>query len=195
MEPNTLQHALRPGDVPELVLAEDLVLRRWQPGDREARYQAIVASFEHLHPWMEWATEPPTEQEDRERFERAMRWPSGSSYNFGIFGGPEPAILGMAAVHDELGPGAVEIGYWCHAAHVGQGVITKSVGALTHLLLGLAHVDRVEIHCDEANKRSAAVARRLDYRLDRMEEDGVNAPAESGRGMIWVKERDSQVGR
>lgn len=189
MEPNAVQSSLRPGDVPERILVDDLVLRRWQPRDRDARYRAIVASFDHLHPWMEWAVEPPTEREHMERFERALRWPSDHSYNFGVFDLPEQTILGMAAVHDNLGQGAVEIGYWCHVDHVGRGVITKSARALTRVLLSLAHINRVEIHCDEANVRSAAVARRLDYRLDRIEADGVNAPAESGQGMIWVKER------
>jgi RimJ/RimL family protein N-acetyltransferase len=189
MEPNTSRPALRPGDVPERILADGLVLRRWRPEDLRARYQAITASFEHLRPWMAWAVEPPTEQGHLERFERAMNWPSDQDYNFGIFDDSEQAVLGMAAVHDCLGPGAVEIGYWCHVDHVGRGVITKSAHALTRVLLGLGHIDRVEIHCDEANVRSAAVARRLDYRLDRMEDDGVNAPAESGRGMVWVKER------
>jgi RimJ/RimL family protein N-acetyltransferase len=165
------------------------VLRRWRPEDLRAKYQAIVASFDHLHPWMAWAVEPPTEQEHSERFEHAMDWPSDQKYNFGIFDESEQVILGMAAIKDNLGPGAAEIGYWCHVDHVGRGVITKSAHALTRVLLGLEHINRVEIHCDEANVRSAAIARRLDYRLDRIEDDGVNAPAESGRGMVWVKER------
>ncbi|MEZ0069312.1 RimJ/RimL family protein N-acetyltransferase [Streptacidiphilus sp. MAP12-20] len=195
MDPNPVQPALRPGDVPERIPADDLVLRRWGRGDREARRQAIVASFDHLHPWMAWAAKPPTEQEDLERFERALRWPSDGSYQFGIFDSAEREILGMAGVEDQLGPGVVEIGYWCHSDHVGRGVITKAVQALTRELLGLPHIHRIEIHCDEANVRSAAVARRLDYRLERVDEDGVNAPAESGRSMVWVKERDSRARR
>jgi hypothetical protein len=37
---------------------------------------------------------------------------------------------------------------------------------------------------------SAGVARRLGFRLDRVEDDAVRAPAETGRAMIWVLERD-----
>jgi RimJ/RimL family protein N-acetyltransferase len=144
---------------------------------------------------MAWAVQPPTEQEDLQRFERALRWPSDGSYQFGIFDSAGREILGAAGIEDRLGPGAVEIGYWCHADHVGQGVISKAVRALTRELLGLPHINRIEIHCDEANMRSAAVARRLDYRLDRIVEDGASAPAESGRGMVWVKERDNRAGR
>ena len=46
----------------------------------------------------------------------------------------------------------------------------------------------MEIHCDEANVRSAAVPRRLGYRLDRIEDDEVTAPAETGRSMVWIKD-------
>ncbi len=183
------ERAVDAGEVPQRVLAEGIVVRRWRKEDERARYQAILASFDHLHPWMGWAAEPPTEREHGERFARALRWPSERSYHYGVFGVCGREVLGAAAVHDTLGPGAVEIGYWCHVDHLGRGVITRSVRALTEELLGLATVDRVEIHCDEANPRSAAVARRLGYRLDRIEEDGVEAPAESGRGMVWVHER------
>ena len=44
----------------------------------------------------------------------------------------------------------------------------------------------MEIHCDEANVRSAAVPRRLGYRLDRIEPDAITSPGELGRMMIWV---------
>jgi len=50
-------------------------------------------------------------------------------------------------------------------------------------------VDRVEIHCDAANAPSAAIARKLGYRLDRIEERQPEAAGESGRLMIWVRRR------
>ncbi|HEY0409661.1 MAG TPA: hypothetical protein VGE42_05280 [Candidatus Dormibacteraeota bacterium] len=37
---------------------------------------------------------------------------------------------------------------------------------------------------------SAGVARRLGFRLDRVDDNAVRAPAETGRAMIWVLERD-----
>jgi RimJ/RimL family protein N-acetyltransferase len=47
-------------------------------------------------------------------------------------------------------------------------------------------VRRVEIHCDEANTASAAIPRKLGYRLDRVIAHEPEAPGESGRRMIWV---------
>jgi RimJ/RimL family protein N-acetyltransferase len=43
------------------------------------------------------------------------------------------------------------------------------VDVLTEVALSLRDVDRIEIHVDEANKASAAIPRRLGYRLDRIE--------------------------
>jgi RimJ/RimL family protein N-acetyltransferase len=66
--------------------------------------------------------------------------------------------------------------------------VTAAARALTAAALAVEGISRVEIHCDEANVRSAAVARRLGYRLDRIVPDHVSAPADLGRSMIWVYE-------
>ena len=68
----------------------------------------------------------------------------------------------------------------------GRGIVSAAARALTTVALAIDGVTRVEIHCDEANERSAAVARRLGYRLDRIEVDHVSAPGDLGRSMIWV---------
>jgi RimJ/RimL family protein N-acetyltransferase len=193
MESKTLPPALSEGVAPpERIETDDLVLRRWTPEDLPARYDAIVASYEHLRPWMNWLSESPTLEQQREWGERqAGSWPTEGSCKYGIFDAAEGTLLGVIGVHDRIGPGALEIGYWCHVAHTGKGVITRAAGELTRILLGLEGIERVEIHCDEANARSAAVPRRLGYRLDRIERDEITAPAESGHGMVWIRERES----
>jgi RimJ/RimL family protein N-acetyltransferase len=66
---------------------------------------------------------------------------------------------------------------WLHPGYLGRGYATRSVGFLTEVALSLRDVDRIEIHADEANTASAAIARRLGYRLDRLEP---KAPRASG---------------
>jgi RimJ/RimL family protein N-acetyltransferase len=61
--------------------------------------------------------------------------------------------------------------------------------------LALSGVARVEIHTDEANAISAAIPRRLGYRLDRVDELPPEAPAHSGRLQIWVTERPCRLER
>jgi RimJ/RimL family protein N-acetyltransferase len=185
------RYALAPGvGPPQRIEVGELLLRRWLPEDLLPRLEAINTSFDEIHPWMDWLPEPAT-LEGQRAFGRETdeSWPSAAGgFNFGIFD-TEGNVLGAIGLHDRLGAGAVEIGYWCHTAHSGRGVITRSAAALTRIALALPGVDRVEIHCDEANVRSAAVARRLGYRLDRIEPRERTAPAESGRGMYWVMRR------
>jgi RimJ/RimL family protein N-acetyltransferase len=65
-------------------------------------------------------------------------------------------------------------------------MMTGAVRALTELGLGLPGIDRIEIHCDAANLRSAAVPQRLHYRLDREETREPAAPGECGREQFWI---------
>jgi RimJ/RimL family protein N-acetyltransferase len=192
-EAETLPLALAPNvGPPERIEVGEIVLRRWTPDDLEARYEALLASYEHLRPWMVWIQEPPTLEGQRAWDEfRGSGWPDETGFNYGIFDAAEGSVLGAIGAHDRVGPGGLEIGYWCHVAHTGKGVMTRAAGALTRILLELDGIDRVEIHCDEANTRSAAVPQRLGYRLDRIQDVGVQAPFEIGRGMVWIKERES----
>lgn len=173
---------------PERIDLGDIVLRRWQPGDLTARFEAITKSYVAIHPWMEWLAEPATLEHQRAFGATvAESWPDADGgCHYGIFDDSD-AVVGAIGLHDDIGPQALAIGYWCHIEYAGRGFITRSASRLTDVALSLPGVERVEIHCDEANLRSAAVARRLGYRLDRVEPRPVRAPAESGRGMVWIK--------
>jgi RimJ/RimL family protein N-acetyltransferase len=174
--------------MPDRVDAGAVVLRRHRLEDAPALVDAIDASFEHLHPWMPWAAEPPS-LADQEAVVAAMagQWDTGEAYVYGIHD-RDGAVLGTVGLHARVGPRALDIGYWLHAGHTGKGVATRAAGALTDAGLALPGVDRIEIHCDVANTASAAIPERLGYRLDRVEDHEREAPAETGRRMIWVKE-------
>jgi RimJ/RimL family protein N-acetyltransferase len=173
---------------PEQVDLGDLVVRRFAPDDLMARFEAVTMSYPALHQWMEWAREPITLEQIRARAEAMeISWPDPEgACGYGIFGACG-ALVGAIGLHDSIGPGALEMGYWCEIQHVGRGIITRSAGALTDIALALPGIERVEIHCDEANLRSQAVPRRLGYRLNRVERRPVRAPADSGLGMVWIK--------
>ncbi|WP_082393175.1 GNAT family N-acetyltransferase [Nocardia arizonensis] len=170
---------------------DELLIRRWRHDDLTAQYEAILASHEHLHPWMPWAAaEPSLERQRAFIADAAANPPDGRGDHFyGIFD-HDGAVLGGIGLHHRSEPGTAEIGYWCHVDHTGRGVITRAVAALTGIALNLPGIRRVEIRCDEANVRSAAVPRRLGYRLDRIETRAPTAPAESGRVMVWQTTRD-----
>jgi RimJ/RimL family protein N-acetyltransferase len=173
---------------PERIPAGELTLRRETVDDAEMLATTVAANLDHLAPWMPWATPAAgTVESQRERLlTGAARWDCGEECGYLLLA-DDGALLGVFGLHRRIGPGAVEIGYWLAAAAVGHGYATTAAAALTAAALELPDVDRVEIHCDEANVRSAAVPRRLGYHLDRIEEAPRTAPATTGRQLVWIK--------
>src|SRR5882724_1211920 len=100
MEPKPLPSAFGPAVAPpERIETGGLVLRRWEPDDLQARYDAIIASYDHLHPWMTWLPEPPTLEQQREWGERQIGpWPTPGTSNYGIFDAADGTLLAILAV-------------------------------------------------------------------------------------------------
>ncbi|MFG2004226.1 GNAT family N-acetyltransferase [Spirillospora sp. NPDC048911] len=164
------------------------LLRRWTPADAPALHTAVLESFELLHPWMSWAAERPEPTDQEELIAAAIRrWEDGEAYLYGVFDPAGEQLRGSMGLHARVGPGAFDIGYWLHAEHIGKGLATRAAGALTETGLALPGIERIEIHCDEANTASAAIPKRLGFHLDRIEDDIPEAPASTGRRMIWIK--------
>jgi len=162
--------------------------------------------LEHLKPWMPWATpEAADPGNQRARIIEAVGlWEAGTDFIYSVLwpgdDGKKAAgcmvadgeLIGTFGLHRRIGPCAIEMGYWIHAAHAGQGRGTAAARALTPVALALPDVARVEIRCDVANAASAAIPRRLGYRLDRIEPREPEAASETGRLMIWVLERPAR---
>lgn len=169
---------------PETVEADRLLLRRATVLDAEAIATAVAESLEHLSRWMPWATpEAATAAAQRSRLSQQTWGPDEYGY---VMVAEADGVVGGCGLHRRIGPTGLEIGYWVHADHTRQGHATAAAAALTRAVLSLPGIERVEIHCDEANIASAAVPRRLGYRLDRIEDRAVESPAQSGRFMVWV---------
>ncbi|MBN1581334.1 MAG: GNAT family N-acetyltransferase [Anaerolineae bacterium] len=172
---------------------ERLVIRCWQPQDAPLLKAAIDASLDHLRPWMPWTKGEPEAIEGKIARLRQFRanFDLDRDYVYGILNADESEVIGGTGLHTRAGEGALEIGYWIHAAHIGRGLATETAAALTRVAMEVNEVDRVEIHCDPANVRSAAIPRKLDYvceatlRHRTRSTDG--APRDT---MIWTLLRD-----
>ncbi|MFJ8042498.1 GNAT family N-acetyltransferase [Kitasatospora sp. NPDC096147] len=179
------------GRPPELIaLPNGVHLRRRSLADSERLNAATVGNLDHLRPWMEWAATAPTLAQTRELAVAGVTaWEDGTDFMYLAGLDEDPgSVVGAFGLHGRIGPGALEIGYWVSASHTGRRIATESAAALTEAALALPGITRVEIRCDEANHLSAAIPRRLGYRLDRTDDFTPTAPAETGRKLIWVKE-------
>lgn len=171
-------------------LGDGTCLRFLTLDDADAVARAVGESLEHLRPWMPWAGEQSADPAFQR--ERIAKLPDaaarGEEWQYGLFAAEAGGFIGSFGMMTRRGPGTIELGYWLHARAVGRGYATAAAGALTDVARAMPGVRRVLIYCDEANAPSAAVARRLGYSLVRTEHRAPEAPAETGRQMVWARE-------
>lgn len=172
--------------LPARIETERLVLRTWTAADAAALGVAITESIEHLRPWMPWIEFEPVVLEDREKLigEWDTKWQAGEDAVYGVF--HDGAVVGGTGLHRRIGPRALEIGYWIHVDHVGQGFATELSAALTDAAFALDGIERVEIHHDKDNVASEGVPRSLGYSFTGDVAAAVAAPSESGVQCVWA---------
>ena len=167
-----------------------LVLRCWSPADAPLLKETIDISLDHLRPWMPWANdEGATDLDSMVEFLREFRAKFDQSQDFlyGIFDCDESRVLGNTGLYKRSGPDMREIGFWIHVDHIGKGLATESTAALTNVAFGVDGVSRVEIRCDPANVRSAAVPAKLGYTHEAtLRREGVAADGSRRDTMVWT---------
>jgi len=198
---------------PERVTAGPLVLRRMEVEDAGIIAAVVGESLDHLRPWMPWATRDAADR--RTQLARITEsdelWESGTDYIYAIFapgdgkdgskpvgdrstGNRDGALVGTIGLHRRAAENVIEIGYWIAVAQTRRGYGTAAARVATSVAAELPGIRQVEIHCDEANVASAAIPRKLGYRLDRTEPHAPEAPGERGRRMIWVWDSGTRDG-
>jgi RimJ/RimL family protein N-acetyltransferase len=186
-----LADARRPAP-PTAIRTERLLLRCWTPSDAASLKNAIDSSLPELQPWVPWAVHEPSLIDALAERLAGMRdrFRSGEDWAYGVFDAGETRVLGGTGLHARGSRDHLEIGYWIRTDATGQGFATESAAALCAAAFECTGVDRVEIHCDARNVRSAAVPRRLGFLLDRT----FRQPAASAGGgerqmQVWTMTR------
>lgn len=176
----------------EILIGTAILLERWSDADVDELVEAVNDTLTDLRLWMPWAQEPVTAEGMAFVVREAhAAWDAGREFAYVIRDpGERSRIVGCCGLHDRIGTGSLEIGYWVRSGHGGRGVATEAAGLLTRSALAIEGVHRVEIHCDEANVRSAAIPPKLGFALDRVERRPPQTPGETERHMIWVTARD-----
>jgi RimJ/RimL family protein N-acetyltransferase len=180
---------------PHIKVDDGYVLRVLGISDAAAVARSVRESLEHLQPWMPWAGEESTQESfQRTRLRGArLKAQKGEEWQYGLFAPGETSVVGSFGLMADKWPATIEIGYWVHVAEIGKGLAKRASRALTNASLALDSFTTVCIRCDEANTRSAAVPRALGFTLVRTETRPPEAPAESGRLMVW--ERTELIGQ
>ena len=183
--------------LPDRVEHDGLLLRRWTVDDAEVMGALVADNLDHLRPYMPWiASEPLTLDERRTMLaEWDAGWAAGNGVMMSI--SDHGVAVGSCGLHRRIGPGALEIGYWVAADHLGRGIARRASTALTGLAFTVDDIDAVEIHHDLSNVHSRRVPEQLGFHLTRR--SGAprepQAPADTGVELIWRMTRDEWLAR
>jgi RimJ/RimL family protein N-acetyltransferase len=169
--------------LPEEIATARLYLRPWRKQDAALLLPVLVANAAHLGPWIPAHVAAPAPLAELEvrlagfgaDFEAALAW------RFGIFSPDQRHVYGEADLFFRSAEGRVplaaadrtEIGYWLRQDVTGRGFATEAAGALMQLAARLPGMKHIEIRCDPRNQPSAAVPRRLGFRLAQAGTTGV----------------------
>ena len=172
-----------------------LEIRLWKETDAEALSLSVARNLEHLRPWMPWiGNEPLTTVERRtliQGWESAAR--RKQEYLFGIFVAKK--VIGSCGLHGRIGPNVWEIGYWVDQDWVGRGVATETARILTDWAFQDEHIERVEIHHNHRNERSARIPSKLGFQMVRIDLESEIPPGGDGSANIWVMTRSEWAKR
>jgi RimJ/RimL family protein N-acetyltransferase len=155
-------------DVPEVVETQRLTLRCPRAGDGVAVNAAVRESLPELRPWMRWAMEiPPVEETEANLRDAAAEFILRRSLRYLIFLKDANTLVGSSGLHHpNWDVPSFEIGYWARTCFAGQGYITEAAIGLTEMAFNTLGARRVQLICNSANVRSAAVARRAGFQLE-----------------------------
>jgi RimJ/RimL family protein N-acetyltransferase len=155
-------------DFPARLDTERLTLRAPAAGDGPANYAAIADSLDELRPWMPWACELLSVETQEAVMRRAHAdFVARTDLMLLIFLKGTGTMIGSTGLHriDWRVP-RFEIGYWLRTGYTGRGYMTETVHAVAGFAFDTLGARRVEIRCDQANTRSAAVAQRCGFELE-----------------------------
>ena len=151
----------------EILKGERIELRILEPTFDLAKmiYQSINENREYLLPWMRWASKKimgKPEDSFKYLISSKEERKKGLKYDYGIF--LEDEYLGNIGIFDISGEDkSGEIGYWLKKSASGKGYMNESVKLIEDEFFDGDALNRIMIRCDEDNKPSANVAKRLGY--------------------------------
>lgn len=173
---------------PDEYLAERVLLRSYRPGDGTELNAATIESFEHLQPWMPWATETQTEEE-AERLVRAFRGRYLLSQEFvlAIRTPDDRRLIGGAGFHLREGPLAhrnAEMGMWIRASEAGKGLGTATLDAMVAWGFTEWPWLRLSWRCDANNAASARIAEKAGLKAEGRLRKQLRAPSGEMRDTV-----------
>jgi RimJ/RimL family protein N-acetyltransferase len=154
-------------EFPDSFETERLILRPPQRSDAQNLYDAVVESKIELEHWMPWALNYSLEESIRYTRRASAAFITRQDLSLAMFRKSDQRFVGNTGFHRiKWDQRQFEIGYWLRTSEVGKGYMTEAVNGLTRFGFEVLEANRIEIHCEADNDRSANVARRAGYQQE-----------------------------
>ena len=155
-------------DVPSELMTDRLLLRMTRVDDVDRIWPSIEESKAELAQWMPWAYPVPQREKCDEFCRRAAAgFILRQHFNFQMFLKGTGTHIGSCGIPRlKWSVPWMEIGYWLRTSFCGKGYMTEAVNATAAYAFDHLKAQRVELRCDDRNRRSAAVAERAGFQLE-----------------------------
>lgn len=126
----------------------------------------VKKSLPELSPWLGWATEEYAIEDSYEYLQGCVQeWDKGTEFNYMILDENKNFMGMISALNVKEQDKCFEIGYWISTRFSGKGYMQEAVTLIEKEFLGLG-INRIVIHTDVLNKKSANVPQKLGYVLE-----------------------------
>jgi ribosomal-protein-serine acetyltransferase len=159
---------MRKCEPPAEIGSDRVMLRRLAVTDAACLWDATDESREHIGVWMPWIYQCLTPEDNQQFLQRIEKeWDEKVSFRYGIWENLGNRLIGtIGLMRIDWDVPSFEMYYWLRASAAGKGFATVSAWSLCAAAFRLLGANRVQIHCDSDNVKSAAVAQRLGFVLE-----------------------------
>ena len=140
-------------------MVSEIRLRRYQPEDVEAIYEAVIESMAELSAWMPWCHAGYSRLDTQNWVEgRPGAWERNEEWSF-LITDDQDRLLGGCGIHRmDLKHGVGELGYWMRTSNTRCGIATQATRQLSQWAFTEAGLERIEILAAVDNLPSQRVA-------------------------------------
>lgn len=149
-----------------ILIDDNLLLRSYHVEDARDLFHAVNESRAHLRPWLIWVDSTTKQEHSLQFIQMSLQQQhSQEALALGIFYNRK--IIGGIGMHqwDHVLEKA-QLGYWISKEYEGQGIINKCMERFIDFIFDKVGLNKLEIHFIPSNKRSAATAERLGFKVE-----------------------------
>lgn len=185
-----------PDYIPEQFESERVLIRCPRPElDAANLNAAIESSIQELREWMPWAHTLYDLEQQIDSLQKARQaYLQHTDFRLLLFSKESGDLVGSSGIHRfDWDAGKFEIGYWVVTSHSGKGYIREAVSRITQFCIEQFQANRIEIRCDARNNKSAAVAKRLGFKLEgRLRKEQRDHTGELRDTLVFAKVRGEE---